>query len=541
MRLSTPVFAALIKIKSALLQNDEQALAAVFDQVDVADLLSEDTLNVVRARDQVPLVIFLASIAEANDFAPARAALWREVYQSLTAGALQGDLATRSPKYVLRHALESLLPGASPVGKKVDLRGDDQDWVDALELLVDRAAWAEVEKLLKRLGESAAPTTRWLRIAEAMKRRYDLYVDDFEQQNSAVDYAALARSFEEMAKAFRNANAQLQEVSVLSLAARSWEVGREFDTAARVWASVERFPGHTAAGKLGQARCAAKRNQYPQAIEKLDDALQVFAEQTLLEATKALGDTPDELAATSSSTFDAAKAGFALADLVKILADVGQRCFLVSGTLLGYAREGRLLDHDKDLDVGVVGWQNQYDIYAALIQSGQFKVMANYLRAEEAYYIPLMHVLTGISIDIFIYHPREDGKWVTGVPFNFGYTQRFAFTPFELKEVEFMGVPMNVPADMALNLQENFGDWQTPDKSYLSHLESPSTENKGALAHQMTGRLLALKALKNKNAAQLHKVAQVMGAYADCPSGMSASLLAQLETWARQCEALGAA
>ena len=43
---------------------------------------------------------------------------------------------------------------------------------------------------------------------------------------------------------------------------------------------------------------------------------------------------------------------------------------MVSGTLLGYARTGSVLSHDKDMDVGLFGWEEQFEIVQRILDSG---------------------------------------------------------------------------------------------------------------------------------------------------------------------------
>jgi hypothetical protein len=202
--------------------------------------------------------------------------------------------------------------------------------------------------------------------------------------------------------------------------------------------------------------------------------------------------------------------------------------FLVSGTLLGYEREGKLLDHDKDIDIGVIGWEKQYEICMALQASTLFTVSPHFLKGHKSYYIPIRHNFTGVWIDIFVYHELDD-KLVTGVDFFFGYRQTFAFTPFDLKPVNFLGVDMHVPSNTDLNLQENFGNWRVPDASYLSHLESPSTTNKGGQAHMLTARINALGYIIQKKPLKIRKAIQILREYKDSPWAMGEDLLTHLE------------
>jgi hypothetical protein len=222
--------------------------------------------------------------------------------------------------------------------------------------------------------------------------------------------------------------------------------------------------------------------------------------------------------------FDTEQAAQALVDLQQALAPIGQKAFLVSGTLLGYAREGCILAHDKDIDVGIIGWAGQYDVIAALLNSKRFVVDMRRLRGQNTHYLLVNHIKSGIAIDIFIYHP-EGGRLVTGVEADFGYLQCFAFTPFELKSVHFLGIEFYVPDNVELNLEENFGDWRRSDPGYISHLESPSTVDVGGKVFQIVGRLHALGAIGTGNMDKLHRVIRIMEQNQQREGGMSDATL----------------
>jgi hypothetical protein len=164
----------------------------------------------------------------------------------------------------------------------------------------------------------------------------------------------------------------------------------------------------------------------------------------------------------------------------------------------------------------------------ALQESGLFTVSAEYLKGQDTFYIPIKHNATGMWIDVFVYHP-QDGYWVTGVDFFFGYRQTFAFTPFDLRDIEFLGVTMQAPANAELNLTENYGNWREPDASYLSHLESPSTMDKGNLAYMLTARLAMLSACLKKQELKIEKVLSLMRLHQDKPSAMTESLMEKIE------------
>jgi len=175
-----------------------------------------------------------------------------------------------------------------------------------------------------------------------------------------------------------------------------------------------------------------------------------------------------------------------------------------------------------------VGWENQYKLCMALQETGLFTVSTQHLKGQDTFYIPIKHNATGMWIDVFVYHPQEK-HWVTGVDFFFGYRQTFAFTPFELQDIEFLGVTMKAPANAELNLTENYGNWRMPDASYLSHLESPSTMNKGNLDYMISARMLMLAACLKKQTLKIEKVLSLMRVYQEMPGAMSGTLMAKIE------------
>ena len=101
--------------------------------------------------------------------------------------------------------------------------------------------------------------------------------------------------------------------------------------------------------QLAMASCYL--NRYSESITFLDDLLTIllrndndFIQNKLISAI-----STDNLNNKMSSN----NISIALVDLQNILTNNNKEIFLVSGTLLGYAREKNILSHDKDVDVGI--------------------------------------------------------------------------------------------------------------------------------------------------------------------------------------------
>jgi len=88
---------------------------------------------------------------------------------------------------------------------------------------------------------------------------------------------------------------------------------------------------------------------------------------------------------------------------------------------------------------------------------------------------------------------------------------------------------MLAPANAELNLTENYGNWRVPDAAYLSHLESPSTMDKGNLAYMISARMLMLAAGLKKQNLKIEKILSLMRVHCEMPGAMSDDLIAQIE------------
>ena len=534
MKLTLEMHRALASINAALMKGDQSALENAFEGVDLAQLLSQDTIAVTRALGKKPITLLLCTLAEQNGVEASRAQYWLACYQSILREKLEAPLDNLSRQNVLRFAVESLmhhqpLTPAVLSGKKV--KGNPQAWQDALELLLDHKAWTSALELLRHLGKQPAETQIWLQLARSLSRRHPLYVEESGQAQVDVDYQVLARLYGLCADAAHRAKVPNVYKALVQLAASALETDGDLDKAIDQLTALDP-QNNTLAFQIDLARCLCKQGKALASIARLDRAIELLVASQ--NPSKAL--SPDALhgagarpeGSKAEKSFDVAKASRALSDLTRMANEKGTPVFLVSGTLLGYVREGQLLAHDKDIDVGIVGWENQYNLCMALQETGLFTVSTQYLKGKDTYYLAIKHNDTGMWIAVFVYHP-EDKQWVTGVDFFFGYRQTFAFTPFELQDIEFLGVKMKAPANAELNLTENYGNWRVPDAAYLSHLESPSTMDKGNLAYMLSARMSILSACLTQKNLKIEKVLSLMRVYQQMPGAMSEDLMAKIE------------
>lgn len=174
--------------------------------------------------------------------------------------------------------------------------------------------------------------------------------------------------------------------------------------------------------------------------------------------------SPPKKAKKHSPAFTPRHGAVALRDVTRALSRHDIQSFLVSGTLLGCIREGQLLGHDKDIDIGV--WEDapRHKLLKAVATCGKFYIQPS--RAPET--IRLKHV-NGTAIDVF-YHYREDNKiWHGGVKARW-YNSRFSLT-----ERKFLGGRYLIPKDYERYLVENYGqDWRVPKPVFDCVYDTPN-------------------------------------------------------------------
>ncbi len=159
------------------------------------------------------------------------------------------------------------------------------------------------------------------------------------------------------------------------------------------------------------------------------------------------------------------QAGFeTLCELCDVLANAGMRPFLVSGTLLGAVREGALLKHDYDLDIGLLpGDGSAADAAEAL--AGISRIVLN----VEEWRVWGTH-RSGVAFDIFV-HYETDGRY-----YHATRTHTWWNSPFDLVEIELGGRKFLIPDNSDTYLTQNYGDWRSPTAFYHKSFDTPNRE-----------------------------------------------------------------
>lgn len=516
-------FPRLVRIEELLASRDHVALESFTLQQLPHQLLSESALNAARLLRQNATVMFLASLAVENLPKPLRFQTWLAIYQSITQGRETPEfqaLPLRQPLRVIASAV---------IGRReVDLaalrkcHGGMDDWFHAAELAVDQLRFDVLEQIVAQLVRQKINAQDWLRLTKVLFNRQPFVPKGLDTDQLGRCYGRIRSHLTARLPAVDKVRSRLAMFATdCHFHAGNYPAAIEAAQLAttvedRIHAAFDIARSHCFSGDLDQSLVWLDR-----LVALMCEHGPIHSSRPAKSATSPNDPEPDKEA---RNAFDPQQASKALLDLQNALAPINKQAFLVSGTLLGFHREGQLLAHDKDIDVGIIGWQDQYEVANALLQSGHFGLDSRRLRGSKTYHIPVRHIETRVSIDIFIYH-EEDGKLVTGVESYFGYLQKFAFTPFGLEKVGFLGIDFYVPGDIEKNLAENFGHWRQSDPDYISHLQSPSTVDVGGKVFQIVGRIRALEAIRGAKFEKLSRVIQILQQHQGRPGGVSAQTL----------------
>jgi len=531
MRVKATTLAAIKSLTEALqAKNDEEMVKAV-EEIGLEELMNPDMMHLARGSRQPPIVILLTTLAMANGVRPERSFLIYHAYRSIISGSLSADIAPLGKFHIVIQAINALIKKDPQIQAwAVSPETDVANWLDAIELAVDFEDFVLAEKIiegfLKTNPDLALVTSLKYRITE----RHSLFRD-------TINWGALARCYHHIMNAIAvgvddDLRDNINLHAVISFAK------------AEDWASVIKYAPDSITGRenfvafhrMAEAYCHL--GDYKASIYNLDCFIRTYCEtggEAKIDAIEMgkEGAELKELVSEKKAEFDPTRAGKALSDLQEILQSVGKQLFLVSGTLLGYARIGTVLSHDKDIDVGLFGWEDQFDIVEAILETEKFHIYFEYLRGNKMYQLPVGHLETGMTIDMFFYR-HEDNKVVTGVNAPWDYTQRFEFTPFILRDAEFLGTKIAVPHDIDLNLTENFGNWKVSIPDYVSHVESPSTVDQGGLVHMLVCRLNIVDAAVQNKFGRVGRVLDVLDKFSDRECAMDRDLFQKIKEFAEK-------
>lgn len=202
----------------------------------------------------------------------------------------------------------------------------------------------------------------------------------------------------------------------------------------------------------------------------LDQAIKLFRKSVALALVGRDDQVPEKRSLYSP---DAAER--ALTDLHHLLNDAGIPFFLTSGTLLGVVRDGKLIEHDKDIDIGLSWESDRHALMECLSES--FTLIPHRLDRDisEHWKTSFVHTDTGVFLDCNFFKQAEDG-----VLSGFDHLPQPCLSvigELSLQNLEWQGRQWSIPNPVEPFLKSFYGpDWRSPDKYFDKVLS-----NKGRL------------------------------------------------------------
>ncbi len=144
------------------------------------------------------------------------------------------------------------------------------------------------------------------------------------------------------------------------------------------------------------------------------------------------------------------------------------RCpyFVMGGALLGFIREGKLLNHDEDIDIGIFidDWSPR--IHMELERKG-FKFISKMGTNLEG--LEYRFVKNGIQLDIFFWYKEEHHYWYAAWwrENKLKDRIRLVFSPFKIDTMNVLGENFSIPSNPESWLEQIYGsDWMTPKTNW---------------------------------------------------------------------------
>jgi len=439
-------------------------------------LLDPDFLTLACLEDARSVVILIATLGEANSGEPQAYRRLLACYQYLQnqigieeAAQSCASASASAPAYytaVLESAKSrsTLLNIGTAPAHIADLQF-------GVELLVNTGHCNAMQALLKAWQGVDRSDMPWLRACRAVAARSP-YVH---LRKEAGELAQVIQWLLQRAPSSQASVAQEMRVQCANLALKARLGDLACQVAQDAFAhdpNVER--------RFALAKAHVLAGQLPTAVSHMHE---------LLLYTLSDGFSAEVSSTANASAFDVLAAEDTLVAVNRLLRAKGLQPFLMSGTLLGYARHGGLLPHDKDIDLGLIGWEHQFTVAEALLEAGYFRLDLSQLSGQNRFLMSAHDLRNGMAVDFFMFHDKGD-HFLHGIDFDMGFTQNFQFSKFDLDEVNFLGDNFYVPSDIDRNLSENYGDWRIPAPSYVVSVESP------ALCHRESPTQLLLSYLE---------------------------------------------
>lgn len=172
-----------------------------------------------------------------------------------------------------------------------------------------------------------------------------------------------------------------------------------------------------------------------------------------------------------------------LADISKIMNKNKVLAFADFGTMLGIVREKKILSHDLDMDIGIIGDKNTIEKVNFILERNGFKLWREYIANNKI--VERSYHYKSIKVDFNFYESYDDcvKTYLFYRDPNKHYKKNerdiveMKYSKIkEFKQIDIKGNMINVPSNAEQILEEKYGPtWRIPDKGWI-YWKSPAAK-----------------------------------------------------------------
>lgn len=525
MDLNSQHFVLIRELREALRIQDWDAVERLVEQAGLDVVLDPDLMNASRSLNAREVVVLLASIGSENSPNPLPyrrlLAAYRLMQQQIDlAEAVDQCEASEKQRPFYEALLRQVLAGHKTNIEIPTAMLNREDLWFGIQLLCDAHAPQRMFDLLTAWQTIESDDKPWLMCSRLIIERAEMAKGHFERQ-------LLGDALEKAIELLPPTQSSLRDVMQATLLDKLWLPNADNEKALQLAADlVRRQP--SADNRMLHLRALIRNHAFAQAVSLAEDLLLEII-NTELKREQSKTDISETDSPYQLREFDTSAAALTLTTVNRALRQQGLRPFLISGTLLGCMRDGQIMPHDKDLDMGLIGWESQFDLAQAILGLGCFDINLKRLKGDQLFLISAIDQRTNIAIDFFMFHDKGD-HFLHGIDYQYGFTQNFKFSKFDLMETDFLGESFYIPDQWSRMLTENYGQWEIPEPSYVVTVESPGLPDRGSVKHRLIAHLELLKTINNGlkplRAQRIVKAAQQVN-----PQLISQPLVEALDAW----------
>jgi hypothetical protein len=224
---------------------------------------------------------------------------------------------------------------------------------------------------------------------------------------------------------------------------------------------IQGFSSETLDKKLYESRLFYAKREIKQAINK---AKELIENHHTGSYSKILGLVEEK------KSIDFSKSKILLKELDDIMMSNNYRYFIAFGTLLGLIREGDILKHDKDLDIGILGKVNLEEVKYSLLESGKFILSERSFFQNNNNLFTVVHVESKLALDVFNFLETENNNLKVSLDQDIDF--EWIFDQILIDRIKFKDFEINSIKEPEIFLNKIYGsNWKIPDPLFDSVVE----------------------------------------------------------------------